>query len=96
MRFRIHDHLPRPGAEPKLPGVLRLVHNALRASASTGRDLAAGRGLGSDDLRAARRPICLACDFFRASDERCSHPKCGCYLRLKTYLVGQKCPEGKW
>jgi hypothetical protein len=47
-------------------------------------------------VKAERMEICQACERFRPEDERCAHPGCGCYLRLKTWLVSERCPAGKW
>lgn len=42
----------------------------------------------------ARLEICKTCEFFNATQQRCS--KCGCYMAVKTYLKAESCPVGKW
>jgi hypothetical protein len=34
------------------------------------------------------------CGFYRVSDQRCAHPRCGCFTRLKTLLATESCPAG--
>jgi len=36
---------------------------------------------------------CRGCDFLTSSF-RCI--KCGCFMKVKTRLIGSKCPIGKW
>lgn len=50
------------------------------------------------DEIAKRLAICGECDFYVAPSMRCSHPKCGCFLRFKTRLTSEHCPldPPKW
>jgi hypothetical protein len=41
-----------------------------------------------------RYAICQTCEFFIADQGRCS--KCGCFMKFKSQLRSQHCPEGKW
>jgi uncharacterized paraquat-inducible protein A len=71
---------------------------ARNVTASLGRLVAGavtGKGVVQEKTGQEQRlAICRACEFFRASDERCS--RCGCYLAVKTYLKAERCPVGKW
>lgn len=42
-----------------------------------------------------RFDVCKSCAFYTLQ-AACSHPKCGCFLRVKTWLKAETCPEGKW
>lgn len=44
------------------------------------------------DTRAARMDACHNCSSFHGA--RCQ--ECGCYMRLKTWLLDATCPLGKW
>jgi hypothetical protein len=60
--------------------------------------LSTGKLVAAPDARAERMAICEACSNFLASDgvlgARCI--ACGCFLKAKTALITQNCPEGKW
>jgi hypothetical protein len=83
--------------EPALPSWPRMAANyvgaQLAAAASGWQEVDAG-------TKAARLLICEACTgpggYFRPSDRRCSHPKCGCYMDAKAGLAAMACPIGKW
>lgn len=82
--------------EPALPHPLAIAENFAHAIA----DETAERIKGTppiEEIEVVRRlAICNECEFFRPSDERCAHPKCGCYLRHKTAWRSQHCPIKKW
>ena len=52
------------------------------------------RLLAPRDTQLARLETCKACEFFDASQERCT--KCGCYLRAKVVFSYETCPIDKW
>jgi hypothetical protein len=84
-------------SQPALPSWPRMAANYVGAqltAASTGwQEVDAG-------TKAARLSICEACigpgGYFRPSDRRCSHPKCGCYMDVKAGFAAMACPIGKW
>ncbi len=88
--------------EPALPSLARRVVNFVGAMAQTANRAAASKPIEVRDVIAdARHATCQSgCDFYRPSDDTCSHSKCGCKLKggliSKTKLAGQKCPDGKW
>jgi hypothetical protein len=47
-----------------------------------------------------RMDICKQCEFLKGFEWRnVVYPKCsqcGCFMNLKTKLIGMKCPKGKW
>jgi hypothetical protein len=49
-------------------------------------------GVAADEVIAARRAACEACDQW--DHGRCK--SCGCYTFAKTRLRSEKCPLGKW
>lgn len=82
-------------AETELPGITTQLSSL---GESFGRNLKhwlAGGEMTEDDIRAQERlKICEGCEFYRASDFRCG--KCGCRMKVKTYLKAERCPVGKW
>jgi hypothetical protein len=77
--------------EPALPSKLTMAKNAMAAGAQV---LRRGREPVSVEEQASRKAICLACEFYRKSDDRCS--KCGCHLDYKSRLKAWHCPIDKW
>lgn len=72
---------------------LELVANATEAAKRTLGVLARGESPVAPAAESEGRfEVCRACEFYRA--ERCL--KCGCFLRVKTYLRAEHCPVGKW
>jgi hypothetical protein len=84
-------------SEPPLPSVGRQAVNFFASQAT-----AAATGWQEVDAgtKAVRLSICEACigpgGYFRPSDRRCSHPKCGCYMDVKAGFAAMACPIGKW
>jgi hypothetical protein len=95
MSFRITGNV-RPAK--KLPPLTKKAVNLLQASAAVAKH-AAMTGIidaGSDEAK-RRLDICRACsEWYVAENDRCAHPKCGCFLRIKTRLRAMRCPDGKW
>lgn len=60
--------------------------------------LSTGKLIAAPDVRAERMAVCEACPSFLASEDilgpQCS--VCGCFLKAKTALITQSCPDGKW
>jgi hypothetical protein len=83
--------------DPPLPGGIRIAGNALGAARRAMGVVLSGRSLSVDpETVSARKTTCSACEYHRDTDDRCSHPRCGCYLKFKTRLNSEKCPENKW
>lgn len=99
MMFKVTGRVRHAGAviEKPLPKPGQLAINAAKAAVrNVGGLLANGHVFSKEEVTEKRREICKGCEFYRASDDRCAHPKCGCYLRFKTALVAEKCPAAKW
>ena len=45
-------------------------------------------------VRDQRMDICRGCEHLNPNLNRCN--LCGCFMELKTWLPGQKCPVDKW
>lgn len=96
--------LPLPGRAniltppPVLPPIHAQVANAARAVARNAVHLMSGAGpLRADKpTQDARLEICKGCELYLPNEERCSHSKCGCFVRIKTFLLAEKCPAAKW
>jgi hypothetical protein len=86
-----------PGPSPSLPSWPRMAANFVGAQLAAA---ATGWQEVNPEAKAARLVICESCigpgGYFRPSDRRCSHPKCGCYMDIKAGLAAMACPTGKW
>lgn len=51
-----------------------------------------GIGLATDEVIEERRSICSSCQY----RNKLNCTKCGCYIKHKTKLAGEKCPMGYW
>lgn len=101
-------------ALPALPSLGRRAGNYLRAAGvqAVGA-VKSGRWYRTEELAEQLHGICrtpneeekaqglTCCQYYRAVDDKCAHPKCGC--NLKNGLLGSKtkwhstrCPEKRW
>lgn len=90
-----------PKKEVPMPPVTTVVRNAAVAAVRNGVQAVKSaikkeKFLVPDHVEAERKGKCDACPWFNAQRDRCGHFKCGCYLRVKTRLVAEKCPDGRW
>lgn len=46
------------------------------------------------EIQEARYNICLECDKLYFPTSTCK--VCGCFMKFKTWMPGQKCPLNKW
>lgn len=100
MTFKVTSRVVRPPAqraEPRLPSLPRMATNLGRAAIDVVKGAISGEPVLVElDQKLERLAVCQKCELFRASDQRCSHPKCGCSMRAKTWLKAMTCPAGKW
>jgi hypothetical protein len=88
--------------EMPLPSARKLARNLAAALLRNACHGLAGRPIfATDEVIAARRQVCQnGCEFYRASDLRCAHPNCGCFLdgqlASKWSLSAERCPLQKW
>ncbi len=76
---------------------LRIAANAARAVGRNALSVASGHPLRVDAATAAARlAVCRACEQYIPDAQRCGHARCGCYLRFKTALKAERCPDGRW
>lgn len=56
-----------------------------------------GKPVKLDELRRNERlSLCEACEYYGA-DKRCrGNCGCGCYMEMKTWMLTESCPRGKW
>tara|TARA_S200002703_G_scaffold151891_1_gene151759 strand:+ start:2979 stop:3221 length:243 start_codon:yes stop_codon:yes gene_type:complete len=76
----------------KLPGMaarLRHLANDMKTVAKTPGPVAV-----SVAEKERRLAICSACGYFQRG--WCTHQKCGCNMRAKTWLSALRCPDGRW
>lgn len=81
------------GEPLQYPPIWRQAANAVAAA---GRAIASGFTTVSEDERDRRLLICMDCELYDHTQERCR--KCGCFGRWKTFLATEHCPlpEPKW
>ena len=78
-----------------MPSTGQMIRNVGGSIVRTVQSVAQGNSLNiSDADKEKRLSICKSCEFYDAGQERCS--RCGCYLKVKTYLKAEKCPVGRW
>jgi hypothetical protein len=83
----------------ELPSGAARAASFIAAAAKAARGvLATGKLVVASEVVAARMTVCEACPNFLDSASplgpKCS--RCGCFLKAKTVLITQHCPEGKW
>lgn len=82
-----------------MPSAGRMALNAARAAYDVAKGAANGRGLRATDAEVERRAaVCAlnACGKHVAGTDRCAHPGCGCWLKVKRWFAAQRCPDGRW
>jgi hypothetical protein len=78
-----------------MPSTRQMIRNVGGSIVRNVQSVAHGNALNiSEADKEKRLNICKSCEFYDAGQERCS--KCGCYLKVKTYLKAERCPVGKW
>ena len=80
--------------QPELPSMGRMMLNAFNAAAAEVKARAEMQKPLTDEEMERRLSICQACEFFIPAQGRCA--KCGCFMKFKSRLRSQHCPEGKW
>jgi len=86
--------LPSETPTPKLPSLLTMAGNAVKAAAMESAALITGSPEVSQEDIDKRLSICNECDRFIKEANRCV--ECGCFLQFKTRLRSQHCPLDKW
>jgi hypothetical protein len=96
----LNQRIKNVNAPRRFPSKLAMARNAGKA---VGQVIIHGAKKVSDEEQARRLAICKVCEFYRpltsvhfGDVSRCAHPKCGCFLKLKTRLEGWHCPISKW
>lgn len=51
-------------------------------------------GFFSSEVKKERYHLCKSCDRFNNTVKTCN--ECGCFMPMKTLMVREKCPIGKW
>jgi hypothetical protein len=90
-----HRALRQAYALDRLPGSVAMIKNAAGALVrASGRCLKGKNPKCSDEEAARRLALCLACEYRRPSDGRCT--LCGCFVSVKTHAAAESCPIEKW
>lgn len=81
------------GEPPKYPPLWRQAGNA---TVAIGRAIVSGFATVPEEERNHRLLICMDCEFYDHTQERCT--RCGCLGKWKTFLATEHCPlpEPKW
>jgi hypothetical protein len=53
-----------------------------------------GVGITDSVLAESRIITCIVCPHYISSSSKCS--LCGCFMKLKTKLIGARCPDSRW
>jgi hypothetical protein len=83
---------PSPSDEPSL------LQRAANLATAAARHVASGAKIVSEDVRARRLALCLACEHY--VDKKCV--KCGCSIKNEAGMIDKlswessQCPVGKW
>lgn len=87
-----------PAPKVPYPSLAKMAGNAAAAMADVAKGwFKGGQVRVAKEEQERRFAICQSCtEWFDPEKERCRHPRCGCYMRLKTWLASQRCPIGKW
>ena len=97
MRFEIGRPVIKRKSEAPLPTRMQMARNLGAAMARAGVAVLKREPVWLTPAAAQEhRAICQSnqCGFYRPSDQRCGHPNCGCYTRLKALLATEECPVG--
>ena len=80
------------------PAPLTLAANLASSAAAVVRAAAAGDPIRvSAEVRERRLAICRGCvEYWEPTLERCTHLRCGCFMRVKTWANALTCPDGRW
>lgn len=78
-----------------MPPLLAQLKGLATAAVQTAKAAAMGEAvLRTQEEQARYMAICAGCEFYAASEGRCS--KCGCFAVVATRLATKSCPVGKW
>jgi hypothetical protein len=98
MSFQIHGQLILGNqANRTLPSFRDQVAHAMQAARKVAAAAVRGDPIWlTPAKREEWRAICQSnlCGYYRAKDQRCTHPDCGCFAKLKTRLTTERCPAG--
>jgi uncharacterized paraquat-inducible protein A len=90
-----HGKNPLVPRNLQYPSTTQMAKNLGNSLVRNIQSVAAGNTINLPTTQANQRlEICKGCEFFDASQDRCT--KCGCKMAIKTYLRAEKCPIGKW
>lgn len=80
-----------------LPKMCQVIANGVKSANDVALQALRAGVIKTKDVEIKRRlSLCQGCEYYRPEDERCAHIKCGCFVKLKTWLNASRCPEGKW
>ena len=78
-----------------MPSMAQMAKNVTKALVDNIKHISKGGSIkNSTENTTERLKICMSCEFYIQSKDRCT--KCGCKMKIKTNLVSSKCPVGKW
>jgi hypothetical protein len=93
----VRIHPPPPDVRSSAVGP-SLLQKGLNFAAAAAKHMASGAKTVSDQVRASRLALCLACEHY--VDKKCA--KCGCGIRDEAGMIdklsweSERCPVGKW
>jgi hypothetical protein len=92
--LKTHDELTDlstggAGEQRSLPSLLRLLYNYVVARYNDWKNK--GKRVTLDHYQ-YRLEQCKKCTDYR-SEDRCTHPDCGCFLSIKAWYASERCPH---
>ena len=77
-----------PDELPALPPTIQMAKNFVKAAA---KHIADGMEKVTIEQFKARIDVCNKCEY--RLKNRCTHPKCGCFLDIKAWWKSEDCPD---
>lgn len=91
MTQKVHKQLQGSGSSKKLPSIVVMGGNLVKAVA---KDVVNLRKRVDSEIYQKRINQCNVCDM--RNGDRCTSPKCGCFISTKAWWESERCEEGKW
>lgn len=79
-----------PIEQGSLPPTIQMAKNFVKAAA---KHIADGFAKVSVDQYKARIAVCNKNECNRRVKNRCTHPKCGCFIDVKAWWASEDCPD---
>lgn len=97
LALKIEQLVQKQGAAPSYPSLLKMAGNLVGSIKDVVSEAALTGDVLVDEMEFIDRlEICCECCLFDPVPVRCTHEDCGCFLKLKGWLLAVNCPLYKW